>query len=127
MLIAVAGFLVAAMLSPLEALGWWAGWFGRVEETEARRAEPNPVTSEADHFIVFLTGIHSVSERTFARRERHFLRELSKCLPQAVVLEVFPYSVANNPLTGQRVFAWFWRFALKLKLSRVSVAGFIIN
>ena len=125
--VAVGGFLVAAMLAPLEALGWWAGWFGRERNAEARAAEPNPVTSEAEHFIIFLTGIHSVSERTFARRERNFLKELSKCLPQATVLEVFPYSVANNPLTGQRVFAWFWRFALKLKLSRVSVAGFIIN
>ena len=54
-------------------------------------------------------------------------KRCASVLPDSEVLEVFPYSVQNRALTGQRFFAWFWRFALKLKLSRVAFAGFIIN
>ena len=126
-LVALAGFLLAGALSPFEALGWWAGWFGREPRDIERSAAPNPVVSKAEHFVVFLTGIHSVSEETFARREIALLTALRERLPDAGILEVFPYSVDNRALTGQRFFAWFWRFALKLKLSRVAFAGFIIN
>ena len=126
-LVALAGFLFAGALSPFEALGWWAGWFGRNPEDVEQTAAPNPVVSRAKHFVVFLTGIHSVSEETFARREIALLEALRERLPDSEVLEVFPYSVQNRALTGQRFFAWFWRFALKLKLSRVAFAGFIIN
>jgi pimeloyl-ACP methyl ester carboxylesterase len=126
-LILLLGFLLAAALSPFEALGWWAGWFGREREDIAQTASPNTVISEAKHFVIFLTGIHSVSEDTFARREIALLEALRQRLPEATVLEIFPYSVDNRALTGQRFFAWFWRLALKLKLSRLTFAGFIIN
>lgn len=126
-LVALAGFLLAGALSPFEALGWWAGWFGREADDVARSAAPNPVVSGAKRFVVFLTGIHSVSGETFARREIELLEALRERLPDAEILEVFPYSVNNRALTGQRFFAWFWRLALKLKLSRVAFAGFIIN
>lgn len=126
-LVALGGFLLAGALSPFEALGWWAGWFGREADDVARSAAPNPVVSGARQFVVFLTGIHSVSGETFARREIELLEALRERLPDAEVLEVFPYSVNNRALTGQRFFAWFWRLALKLKLSRVAFAGFIIN
>lgn len=121
------GFLIAGALAPFEALGWWAGWYGREREDVAKSDDPNTVVSEAKGFIVFLTGIHSVSEETFARREIALLEALREAMPEACVLEIFPYSVENRALTGQRFFAWFWRFALRLKLSRLAVAGFIIN
>lgn len=126
-LVLLAGFLLAAALSPFEALGWWAGWFGREREDIAQTAAPNRFVSEARHFIIFLTGIHSVSEETFARREIALLEALRQRLPEAVVIEIFPYAVDNRALTGQRFFAWFWRLALKLKLSKLAFAGFIIN
>ncbi len=122
--------LLAGALSPLEALGWWAGWFGR-------RAEDQPVglpgvadDVPARHFVVFLSGIHSVAERAFARREVVLLERLGERLPQTRILEVFPYSVTNRALTGERVFAGFWRWALKMKLSRralANLAGMVIN
>ncbi len=119
------GFLVAGALSPFEALGWWAGWYGRERRNLAHPEAPG--ASPAKGFVVFLSGIHSVSEETFSRREKTLLHALRQALPDAQILEIFPYSVENRALTGQRFFAWFWRIALRLKLSRLAIAGFIIN
>ena len=71
-LLALAGLLailLAGALAPFETLGWWAGWFGRP-------SGPGPLTPGGDnparHFVVVLSGIHSVSGASFARREiRH--------------------------------------------------------
>jgi hypothetical protein len=129
--IAALALLVGGLLSPLETLGWWAGWFGRGEnELALARHTPTEGDGEQRHFLVFLTGVHSVSGQTFARREQNLLFELRARLPESVVVEVFPYSVTNRALTGQRVFAWFWRWALSMKLSRRTlwgVAGMVIN
>lgn len=126
LLVFLIGFLIAGALAPFEALGWWAGWFGR--ERDAIHSSPPQVgSSKAKQFVVFLTGIHSVSGETFARREIDMLAALREALPEAEILEIFPYSVNNRALTGQRFFAWFWRIALRLKLSRLAIAGFIIN
>lgn len=125
-LILIFGFLITAALAPFETLGWWAGWFG--PELEDRDA-PSLIeqASEANSFVVFLAGIHTVSEETYAVREKGLLERLRERLPKDKILEIFPYSVNNRALTGQRFFAWFWRLALKLKLNRVALAGIIIN
>ena len=125
--ILIIAFLFSGALAPFEALGWWAGWFGRERDDIAKTNQPFPKLSEAKHFVIFLTGIHSVSEESFARREIGLLNELRSRMPDVAILELFPYSVTNRALTGQRFFAWFWRFALKLKLSKLAFAGFIIN
>lgn len=128
LLILFGALLLGAALSPFEALGWWAGWYGRSRNERSRPVlPPSESAPKAERFIVFLTGIHSVSGETFARREIRLLDGLREHLPDSLVTEVFPYSVTNQALTGQRFFAWFWRLALKLKLSRVAFAGFVIN
>ncbi len=127
--LAFLALLLAGALAPIEALGWWAGWFGR-------RAEDHPVVLPPRHeppprrFVVFLSGIHSVAERAFARREVVLLERLRQRLPDARILEVFPYSVTNRALTGERAFSRFWRWALRMKLSRralANTAGMVIN
>lgn len=123
--IAVAGFLIAGALSPFEALGWWAGWFGS-EEPEDSLPEVSS-KPQMKHAVVFLSGIHSVSGESYSERELAFLEKLRERLPDVEVIEVFPYSVTNRALTGQRFFAWFWRWALKMKVSGAGVAGFVIN
>lgn len=131
LLIALLALLVAGALAPLEALGWWAGWFEGFIEPPAAASVPEPEVSERDRaFVVFLSGIHTVQGETFAQREKRLLDRLRDQLPDAEILEVFPYSVTNRPLTGQRVFAWFWRWALAMKLSRrllAGAAGMLIN
>lgn len=129
-IITALALLVGGLLSPIETLGWWAGWFGR-SDTELVLAERVPAEEEEDcHFLVFLTGVHSVSGQTFAHREQVFLRRLREKVQRSQVVEVFPYSVTNRALTGQRVFSWFWRWALSMKLSRrtlTGIAGMVIN
>ncbi len=125
--ILILGFLIAGALSPFEALGWWAGWFGRDREDMQDLPKVATTGSTAKHFIIFLSGIHSVSEESFAGREINLLNALKERLSDTRILELFPYSVSNRALTGQRFFAWFWRIALKLKFSRLAFAGFIIN
>ncbi len=126
--LAFLALLLAGALAPLEALGWWAGWYGRrPEEQPVRLRAPAPAPQ---HFLVFLSGIHSVAEHAFARREVVLLERLRERLPDSRILEVFPYSVTNNALTGQRAFARFWRWALRMKLSRralANMAGMLIN
>jgi len=126
--LAFLALLLAGALAPLEALGWWAGWYGR--RPEERPVRIRAAAGAPQHFLVFLSGIHSVAEHAFARREVTFLERLRERLPDSRILEVFPYSVTNNALTGQRAFARFWRWALRMKLSRralANMAGMLIN
>ncbi|CAN5649047.1 hypothetical protein BH23DEI1_BH23DEI1_19160 [soil metagenome] len=135
-LVACIAFLVAGALAPLETLGWWAGWYGdgvdaADVEHEAATATRVPVAVPPhEHYVVFLSGIHSAASETHSAREAHALEELRSALPEAAVLEVFPYSVTNRALTGERYFSAFWRWLLRAKLSRrraVKLAGFLIN
>lgn len=133
LLAAVAAFFVAGLLAPLETLGWWAGWFGAREEDEVdppTDAGSTEVEPPSGGFVVFLSGIHSVSGNSFAPLEQAFLERLRDALDDARIVEVFPYSVTNRALTAHRVFARFWRWALSAKLSRrrlAGFAGFLIN
>lgn len=119
-------FLFAGVFSPFEALGWWAGWFGDDENAPAPPAEP----VEAERFVVFLSGINSVSGEAFAEREVAFLERLKRELADSgavLVDDIFPYSVTERALTGRRVFSWFWRWALRTKISGAGLARFLIN
>lgn len=124
---ALLAFLIAGALAPFEALGWWAGWFGDEDAPAPVAAE---LPSSAPHYVVFLTGIHSVTGETYAGRERNLLAQLHEALPEAKLLEVFPYSANDRPLTGERFLAWFWRWAAAMKLGKrtlARLAGALIN
>jgi hypothetical protein len=132
--IALLGLLIWAALSPFEALGWWAGWFGdKIYEDEEPAAVPVVYNRQEDAsaYVVFLSGIARVSGETMSRREQNFLHMLASTMPGVVVIDnVFPYSVNNLPLTGQPFFAGLWRWALRRKLSKhwlERLAGYLIN
>lgn len=129
--------LVSALLSPLESLGWWAGWFGEAFEEDEEESEDVAAAvaldesavqpSNANFFIVFLTGIAGVAQEVHLPEEQDLLRRLAARLPDAeIVDDIFPYSVTNRALTGQRVFSWFWRFAFSRKQKGGRI-GFVIN
>jgi hypothetical protein len=120
---ALAAFVLAGLLAPFETLGWWAGWFGPHESDASDDGPETRPAPPASGYVVFLSGIHNVRGRAFAPRERVFLARLRSELPGVRIVEVFPYSVTNRALTGQRVFARFWRFALAGKLGRRRLAG----
>ncbi|MEZ4864309.1 MAG: hypothetical protein R3C14_23555 [Caldilineaceae bacterium] len=124
------GLLVWAALSPFETLGWWAGWFGEkiyfdnVPSDGLVRA----VRPGASCYVLFLSGIGRVSGETLSRREQGFLQRLALALSQAVIIDdIFPYSVNNLALTGQPIFARFWRWALRRKFDGPHLAGYVIN
>ena len=110
--------IAAAVFAPLESLGWWAGWSGRPprldELTEDiagdgkdSAVEPPP---EKDHYVVYMSGIGVVSADGFATDEIDFLKQLTASMPEAqIITDVFPYSVNNNPLTGERALSPLWR------------------
>ena len=157
-LVALAALLLAGALSPLETLGWWAGWYGdpvderaidpacgsadesdeaspeRTPEadagTEVGRGEAGAVSPAASPWVVYLTGIQAVGPVSYADADRRLLARLADAVPSGRVVEVFPYSVTNRALTGERTFARVWRWALRAKLDHrrlLQVAGFLIN
>lgn len=124
------GILAWAAMSPIETLGWWAGWFGDEIHQDALPSDGlvRHVRPDANSHILFVSGVGRVSNETFSRREREFLRRLAVALPQSVVIDdIFPYAVNNLPLTGQPFFAWLWRWAFRRKLQGPQLAGYLIN
>lgn len=76
-------FLIAAFCAPLEALGWWAGWYG--EEVTARPtvgelAAPVAGDLPISRFVVYLDGIGQASYEALPEGE-DFLRRLARRLP----------------------------------------------
>jgi len=125
----LAWLLIAALLSPLEALGWWAGWFRGLDDTppaEETLPPPAPIPA-ARRYVAYLTGVASAAEGVHLPREQRFLEALAARLPDTVLIgDIFPYSITHRALTGQRVFAWFWRYAFSRK-TQGSPVGFLIN
>lgn len=117
--------IVMAILSPLESLGWWAGW----NKKGSKAAKPI-LTSDVeprlvDCFIVYLTAIGGISAADISSRERRFLRHLDQAYPGEAVFvdDVFPFSVNNNPLNGERQLGWLWQ---KIHNSRLGGHGAVL-
>jgi len=123
---------IMALLSPLEALSWWAGWSGQapnpteltqeaLQEAEMEAKHLAAILPAPDYYLVYLTAIGGVSADEISYRERIFLDRLQQALPGAVIIsDVFPYSVTNNPLTGERLLGWLWR---KIHEGRKNITG----
>lgn len=130
--IGVVALLAWAALSPFEALGWWAGWFGHQVYGGDQPPDFSVKTPEGTHsYLVFLSGIAQVSGESLSRRERVFLERLDASLTHTLVIsDIFPYSVNNLPLTGQPIFARLWQWALRRKFSDnwlERLGGYLIN
>jgi len=115
-------FLIAAVFAPLESLGWWAGWSGKpkrleeiVEEESVAPSDQAPAP-EAKHYLVYLSGIGVASADGLAPDEIDFINQLETIMPEAkIITDVFPYSVNNNPLTGQRMLTPLWNKVRELQ------------
>jgi hypothetical protein len=67
--------------------------------------------------VVYLSGIGVASADGFALDEIDFLNQLEAIMPEAAIItDVFPYSVNNNPLTGQRVLTPLWNKMRKMQV-----------
>jgi hypothetical protein len=127
-LLGVLALVVTAALAPLETLSWWGGW------TEEELGEdPPPESSEpqsAQQYIVYLSGVASISGQFLLPREKAFIQLLHQRFPDAaIVSDVFPYSPQGLPLLeAPRMFERLWRRAQMFKLSeRQSLLTVLIN
>ena len=116
-------FIIMALLSPFESLGWWAGWSKRSLDRELAGAEREllqaglsgrtapavQLSPFSGVYLVYLRGI-ATAEAAPSRREQGFLDALAEYLPGSTcVADVFPYSATNTPLTAERAFARLYR------------------
>lgn len=102
-----------AFLAPFETLGWWSGWSQR--SLAPAKSELRDVVSasvDASYFIVYLTGVLGFAGGSGAQKETDLIQAIAAGLPDdaVVITDVFPYSVSNNPLNGERIFAGLWRW-----------------
>lgn len=128
--IGLIALVAAALLSPLEALGWWAGWYGdRVDTHAASKPAINSIPARsASRYIVYLDGI-SQFQTTYSPEVEAFLKALGEALPSmAIVRGIMPYSVLQKSLVKGRPFAVFWRAIAWLRAKRFfRVLGILVN
>ncbi|MGC3995755.1 MAG: hypothetical protein QM779_16820 [Propionicimonas sp.] len=125
--------LLALTVAPLESLGWWsARGADEAAETIEELTTPddgNDAPVPYDHYLVYLSGIGAIDGKSVPPEELPLIEGLSKRLPGTCVIhDVFPYSVTNRGLTGQRPTAALWRWVEKLRLKNPeSLAGMLVN
>lgn len=126
--------LISAALAPVETLAWWAGWGGHDRSIQQARQEiaslkSNTTPATAEHFVVFLPGIGDVAGENLLHEEEPFIEYIRQQLPRTVVIhDVFPYSVINLSLTGERILASFWRWLdRRRQMGKAGLVGFAIN
>lgn len=110
-LVLLVGIVVVllALLAPLESLRWWAGW-SQEPAPDAPLASRPAGHSEAPLYVVYLSGIAAIDPVEMHQKEAGFLDLVAeKIAPACLVRDVFPYSVTNNPLTGERPLSGLWR------------------
>jgi hypothetical protein len=122
--------LATMLLSPLEALGWWSGWYQQPRKgyrefgSLPKARNPRP----CNHYIVYLDGIAKGTPDNY-QDVAMFIEKLQQALPDAIILDdVLPYSATNTPLTGNRPLSRFWQYARARKLkNNDDLLGFTIN
>ena len=121
--------ILAGMTAPYETLGWWAGWFGDTPGKPALTPESAAPRRGVRQFVIYLSGIDATAPDVPSKHEHDLLDNLATLLPEVcIVSDVFPYSSNNRALTGQRVFAWFWRRVAGLRgRGRIGLIAFLIN
>jgi hypothetical protein len=120
--------MLALFTAPFEALEWWVDWF-EDDPSIAKILPPAPKNEDAPYYLVYLTGIGSTEPNKHAWRELQLFERLKKSLPNAIIVDnIFPYSMNNVALTGNRLFSWLWKFAHQTRSSSfVTPAGIMIN
>lgn len=107
--------VLAGLLAPYEALGWWAGWYGNSQDTTTlscgRFQLITDNKSTSPHYIIYLDGIGKSSFK-YSFRGARFLQRLEESLPSDRILikNIIPYSVVNLPLTFNRPLAKLWQW-----------------
>jgi len=124
--------VVGGLLAPVEALGWWAGWYGdEIQTLDLQADDPadQPPQRGPDRYVVYLDGIGQ-STNQYQPSVARFLTELEQRLPDNITLVkgLMSYSVLNRSLTEDRPLAFFWRWAETLQSKCFGAwVGILIN
>jgi len=135
-LVALAALTVSLLLSPIETLGWWAGWYGQGLHDPGQEAVEDAVVGDMEddeeppsHYIIYLDGIANVG-RYHYRDVQGLLDGLEERLPHTRVIgDIMPYSVRDVALVAdERPLSRWWRRMFKLKLKEEQgLLSFTIN
>lgn len=109
---------ISILLTPLEALGWWAGWYGSEPlEYLGTPVETVSASAEIERYIMYLDGINQGSYEYLPSVKR-LLNELASVLPPNVLIVrgIMPYSVTNRPLSENRQVGFLWRIIESISL-----------
>lgn len=124
--------LLALTVAPLEALGWWSAK-GAEEAAQTVQEILTPddgidTPEPYEHYIVYLSGIGAIDGHSIPPEELPLVEALEALPKTCVIRDVFPYSVTNQGLTGQRALSWLWRRIEKSRLSKPeALAGMLVN
>ncbi|HEY9691388.1 MAG TPA: hypothetical protein V6D15_04250 [Oculatellaceae cyanobacterium] len=118
--------LIWGIVSPVGTLVWWLnegadnlGLLKKTPNSFVAKIPPNNIqndqlsnNSNINCYIIFLPGVGDFSGDQLTDGERLFLTGLvEKHSTCDAVADVFPYSVSNDSLGGERLLAPIWRFA----------------
>ena len=104
--------LLPIFFAPLETARW-----ASTQTRRRRNTPPTPNSPAPPLQLVYFTGVGGYSGEFLARREKALLDRIREQFPEiAVHHDVFPYSVSNTPLNGERVFRWLWTWLHKWRL-----------
>jgi predicted Abi (CAAX) family protease len=130
--IGVVALIFAGLLAPLEALGWWAGWYDDQVETDRNSTVVSPPTSQnqsISRYAIYLDGVGQSGE-AYTPDVVDFIEALQPVLPEDVefVQGLMMYSVLNQPLISNRPLAWVWRLADKMRWENpMALLGLMVN
>jgi hypothetical protein len=100
--------LLPIWVAPFETAGWW---MNRQKGAPHISKSPAQTDSGSKAQLVYFTGVAGYSGEFLARRESALLERIQKRFPQLEIhSEIFPYSVNNNPLDGERLFRGLWKW-----------------
>jgi predicted Abi (CAAX) family protease len=132
--IGMIAIIFAGLLAPLEALGWWAGWYGDAIDIHAPHR--STVAQRGDRsarvitrYVVYLDGVGQSGE-TYTPDVAEFIQALQAVLPEDVefLQGLMMYSVFNRPLNEDRPLAWLWRLADRMRWKNpAAILGLILN
>ena len=131
--IGVIATVFAGLLAPLEALGWWAGWYGDEVDTRSRPVVSLVSNPQSDRsiarYLVYLDGVGQ-SGSEYTPDVEDFIEALQAVLPADVefVRGLMMYSVFNQPLDRDRPLAWVWRLANAMRWENpTALLGMMLN
>ncbi len=137
--VAILVLFTPLLLAPFESLRWWVNQrqqegkdaFDPSVDPPEDAPQPQQAAATAPQvapaYVVYLSGIGDITGEALAPLEVAFLDDVRARIPGiAIVDDIFPYSVTNIGLTGNRTFAFIWQWLAERKRAGKPV-GELIN